>query len=203
MSYEAVVPPELRGWFATVLSWFGVGAAAAELSVKSLEARIQLLRDQNVQLSKRIAELESEIKTLEASRRNSAVKQTTIADMKIEKKSAQKMIKSNLGHIGRARDAIRNQNDKSHLREINMNIQRLLASAPSVSIAQSRHIHSKVRSENSQLADVVQRSEDYEESSDTDILDDEYQDIQTENEEETTEVLTQSRRSQILNENFF
>lgn len=195
MSYDAVVPPELRSWFSIVLSWFGVGPAASESSVRSLESHIQLLRDQNTQLHGRITKLDADIKTITASRQNPIVKSSKISDLNLEKKSVKETIKSNVGHIGCALDAIRNQNDKTHLRAINANIQQLIASQPTVSIAQTRAIHSRVRAENTQLREVVQRSEDYETNDEV-----EFSDFEDEDEDETEPVITPTMRSQILTE---
>lgn len=203
MSYQAVVPPELRGWLETIFSWFGAGSAVAESSVRSLEAQIHQLRAQNAELHTRITALDSELNTLQASRKNPTVKKSMVDDLRIEIRAVRETIRSNLGHIARARDAIRNQNDKTHLLAINQNIQRLLASAPTVSIAQTRSIHSKVRAENSQLKEVVQRTEDYEDYVDSEE-DQDFESLgdtryfESENNQEAT--LTPSQRSQLLTE---
>lgn len=200
MSYQAVVPPELHGWFARLLSWLGVGAAAADSSVRSLEAQIQLLRGQNTQLNARLVELQAEMRALKSSRKNATVKKSMIDDLSIEMRSVRETIRSNLGHIARARDAIRNQNDKTHLRAINQSIQQLLVSAPSVSIAQTRSIHSKVRAENSQLKEVVQRTEDFEDDDETEGVYESDEDDQDFENEERQEILTPSQRSHLLTE---
>lgn len=203
MSYQAVVPPEMRGWLETIFSWFGAGSAVAESSVRSLEAQIHQLRAQNAELHTRITALDSELNALQASRKNPTVKKSMVDDLRIEIRAVRETIRSNLGHIARARDAIRNQNDKTHLRAINQNIEQLLASAPNVSIAKTRSIHSKVRAENSQLKEVVQRTEDYEdyvdseEDQDFDSLGDTRY-FESENNQEAT--LTPSQRSQLLTE---
>ncbi len=203
MSYQAVVPPELRGWLETIFSWFGAGSAVAESSVRSLEAQIHQLRAQNAELHTRITALDSELNALQASRKNPTVKKSMVDDLRIEIRAVRETIRSNLGHIARARDAIRNQNDKTHLLAINQNIQRLLASAPTVSIAQTRSIHSKVRAENSQLKEVVQRTEDYEDYVDSEE-DQDFESLgdtryfESENNQEAT--LTPSQRSQLLTE---